>query len=187
MPNFVSWYYVAMMNVIEAAVNPLKADAMNRAEKVARETIARVAAKLVAAGNDLKIAAPYPNSSLGRNEYMAKYATYKLYRSLCTWRKSGIGMHEPEMADMDSEKEAKFIEEAREDAAFQYDAFVAKLNKKIGPAKVARLEGNHVWSSSRLHVTKDDGTKEIWKTQMIINVSKLGKLFNQFPTRKVKA
>jgi hypothetical protein len=143
---------VIMTNVIEAAVNPMKAEAMNRAEKEARAIIARVAADLEKAGNDLQICAPYP-----------------------------------EFADMSAEKGEKFVQEARENAAFQYEAYVAKLNKKIGPAKSASLTGNHVWGYSFLTVVTESGETQIWKTQMIVNVSKLGKLFNQFPTRKVKA
>jgi len=82
--------------------------------------------------------------------------------------------------------EARFIKSACENAAFQYDAFIAKLDKKIGEAVSAELSGNHVWSFSVLTVEKADGSIEHWKTQMIINFSKLGKMFNQFPTRKIK-
>jgi hypothetical protein len=177
-----------MENVIEKAVNPLKKDAMDRAEKFAKETIAQVEKELVAAGNDLKIAAPYPDSwNMGRNEYMMKLARYKLFQSLTLWRKSGIGSQDPCYADMDAARCADFVEGARKDAEEQYKAFVAKLNHKIGPAKAARLEGNHVWFHSHLFVTTAKGEKQIWKTQMIVNVSKLGKVFNQFPTRQVKA
>ena len=34
--------------------------------------------------------------------------------------------------------------------------------------------------------THADGTTHQWRTEMIINVSKLGALFNQWPTRKLK-
>jgi hypothetical protein len=34
-------------------------------------------------------------------------------------------------------------------------------------------------------VTKG-GTVERWKTQQIVNVSRLGKLFNQWPTRQLQ-
>lgn len=87
---------------------------------------------------------------------------------------------------MPEELVEKFIQAAKADAAAQYEAFVAKLQQKIGEVKNATLKGNHVWSYSILTVEKPDGTVEHWKTQMIINVSKLGKMFNQFPTRKVK-
>lgn len=122
------------MNPIEAAVMPLKQEAIERAAVAARDTIERV-----------------------RKDY----------------------------ADIDSEKCKKFVEEARKNAAEQYDLFVEKLNQKIGVAITARLEGNHVWSYSFLYVTTPTGD-QCWKTQQIINQSKYGKLFNQFPSRKVK-
>ena len=94
-------------------------------------------------------------------------------------------MNDPVPVKMDREEIARFIKNSKEEAAAQYDAFVAKLIRKIGVVETAELTGNHVWSYSYLNVTKADGTKESWKTQMIVNVSKLGKLFNQWPTRKV--
>ena len=43
-----------------------------------------------------------------------------------------------------------------------------------------------MWSYSFLYVTTPSNGDQCWKTQQIINQSKLGKLFNQFPTRKIK-
>jgi hypothetical protein len=34
-------------------------------------------------------------------------------------------------------------------------------------------------------VTTQEGEDQVWRTQMIVNVSVLGKLFNQWPTRQV--
>lgn len=51
-----------MPNPIEAAVAPLKADAIIRAEQEARKRIELVRTELEAAGNDLQICAPYPRS-----------------------------------------------------------------------------------------------------------------------------
>lgn len=177
-----------MTNVIETAVAPMKAEAMNRAEKHARELVAKAAAELAQAGFDLNIVAPYPKSwGADSREYNVKLAKYRFFGVITTWRAASYRMNEPHFADINAAKVEKLVADAREDAAFQYEAFVAKLNSKIGPATAARLEGNHVWGHSYLHVTTAAGEQQIWKTQMIINVSKLGKIFNQFPTRKVKA
>lgn len=170
---------------IETAVAPLRIDACERAERYARKLAGSIATKLAAANHDLRIAAPYPNSRLPRLQFAVLYADYRLIQSLTTWRKSGIGMHEPCYADMNPEAVEAFVREARFNAAAQYDLFITKLNKKIGPTTSARLEGNHVWSHSFLHVETPTGP-QCWKTQMIINISKLGKVFNQYPTRKVK-
>jgi len=94
--------------------------------------------------------------------------------------------NDPEIIRISDDLVARFIKIAKEDAAIQYDEFVAKLVIKIGKVTDATLFGNHVWSFSILTVTKEDGSIEKWKTQMIVNISKLGKLFNQWPTRKMK-
>jgi len=85
----------------------------------------------------------------------------------------------PHYVIITDKKIEKFINDSRKDASEQYDASVAKLVKKIGPVTDATLDGDHVWNYSILTVAKENGQIERWKTQMIINVSKLGKLFNQ--------
>jgi hypothetical protein len=174
-------------NLIEAAVLPLKVDAMQRAEEYAREIISKTTQELEAAGFDLEVAAPFPSSyGYNRFEYEKKHAEYFLFQKLTTWRKSSYSNHEPHLADMDLARCEKFVKEARENAAAQYDAYVAKLNKKIGEVTLAVLEGNHVWSYSILRVATTAGEKQSWKTTMIVNQSKYGKVFNQFPTRRIK-
>lgn len=176
------------MNPIEKVVLPLKEDAMKRAADYAKDVVASVRAELTNAGNDLHVCAPYPSSiGMSTGQYRAMVAKYGLYRKLTTRRESNRnGMHDPEFADMSSKGIAEFVKEARENAAFQYDAYVAKLNKKIGTVIHAELKGNHVWGFSFLTVELPTGEKQIWKTQQIINQSKYQKVFNQFPTRKVK-
>lgn len=174
------------MNPIEAAVLPLKRDAEDRAEQYAKQTIESVRKELEANANDIHIVAPYPDSKQAGLAWHAAHAKYQMVSGITVWRPDQtVRLHGPCYVDLDAKLCAKFVQEAREDAADQYDKFVQKLNKKIGPAKTARLEGNHVWNYSHLFVETASGA-EIWKTQMIINQSKLGKVFNQFPTRKVK-
>ena len=43
-----------------------------------------------------------------------------------------------------------------------------------------------MWGYSVLTVTKEDGSVERWKTQQIMNISVLGLLFAQWPSRKMK-
>lgn len=181
-----------MTNPIETAVAPLKNDAMDAAEKFGREVIAKVEAELKTADFDIHKAAPYPNSwNTGRREYMKQLSKHNLFSRLTAYdesRNSGPRTRNaPEFVTMSAEGIAKFIKMVREDAAAQYESFVAKLKMKIGATESAVLDGNHVWSYSILRVVKSDGVRESWKTKTIINVSKLGKVFNQYPTRKVKA
>ena len=172
-------------NAIELAVMPLKVVAIERAEKEAKELIIRCTKILKDNGFDLNKVAPYPSYKLNRNDYDIASSRYKLFR-MFTRTRPYRKMNEPEICVIDVNLIKKFIELSKEDASAQYDAFVAKLICKIGKVSEAKLTGNHVWSFSILTVTKADGTVENWKTQMIVNVSKLGKLFNQWPTRKVK-
>jgi hypothetical protein len=174
-----------LMNLIEQAVSPLKADAIERATQEANKIIVSVTQQLAAAGNDLNIAAPFPNSmKCSREEYLTKISKYQLFSALCKGREATSRHGQPHLVDVNQERVARFIKSAQEDAAAQYEAFVAKLVRKIGDVQTATLVGNHVWAYSHLTVTKN-GVQETWKTQQIVNVSKLGKLFNQWPTRKI--
>ncbi len=171
------------------AVEPLKTDAVERAEKEAKKVVENVKKTLAENENDLNKVAPYPSGfGISRLEYSTKLAKYNLYNSLTRWKEGHtVTPHSPNYVYVDSAKVQKFIKKSKEDAALQYDAFVLKLTEKIGPTRSAILTGNHVWSWSLLEVVTKSGEKQIWKTQQITNVSKLGRLFYQWPTRKVKS
>lgn len=177
-----------MTNHVENAVAPLKAEAIARAEVEANKLIERVLADLAEHGMDRQSAAPFPRSmNCTREQYVRQRGKYQLYRAFtkAADRASSRSPNDPDPCVRDEERVARFIEAAKEDAALQYDAFVAKLVAKVGECDSATLAGSHVWGSSVLTVTKGS-TVERWKTQQIVNVSKLGKLFNQWPTRKAR-
>lgn len=174
-------------NPIYIAVHPLLADAMQDAEVKARKRVAILVAELEAAGWDQHAVAPYPSSrthdAYQRTAAMAKYQDVgSITRFVNYTHRQG----EPCPCLLVPEMVEKFVERAKESAADQYYLFIRKLIAKIGPVTSAVLEGNHVWSYSVLLVTKADGSQESWKTQQIINCSKLGKWFPQWPSRKVK-
>lgn len=170
---------------VAVAIEPLREDAINRAEEEAKKIVKRVREELKENGNDLNKVAPYPESNVPRYLYWVQLSKYRLFSSLCEWRNGSYRPGEPCLADVDSNFVAKFVKASKESAAVQYDAFVVKLCQKVGSCESATITGNHVWSHSFLVVEKTTG-KEVWKTQQIVNVSKLGKLFNQWPSRKVK-
>jgi len=174
------------INPIEQAVAPLKNDAILKAELHAVALIEKCRKELENAGNDLQLVAPYPKAGkVSRSEYFMAMSKRQLFQSLVTYRQGSRRVNEPEYVDITEDRIQRFMGVTKADASAQYDTFVAKLIGKIGEASEATLVGNHVWSFSVLKVITASGTQN-WKTQMIINVSKLGKLFNQFPTRKVK-
>ncbi|NJO62660.1 MAG: hypothetical protein HC836_31850 [Richelia sp. RM2_1_2] len=165
---------------------PLKTEAIKRAEIEANKIINRVIKDFEEADWDLDVAAPRGDSIRdGRDQYLKKQSKHNLYKSVTTYVKPTRTRGEPNLRKQSVTHEDEFIKNAEQDAAMQYDIFVAKLTNKIGPVVSADLKGSHVWGFSILTVVKPDGTKERWKTQQIVNVSKLGKLFNQWPTRKV--
>lgn len=176
-----------MTHPVAAAILPLRDDAIARAETDAREYIARLIAKLEEAGWNLDTVAPRPKSSDNREVYVSAKRRRELFSSITTFvqDKPFRRVNDPEFRARSAEREAAFIAAAKEAAGLQYDAFVAKLVAKVGQCDAAAISGNHVWHHSILTVTKGDQV-ERWKTQQICNVSKLGLLFNQWPSRKVK-
>jgi hypothetical protein len=176
------------MNPIEACVLPLKTDAMASAVEAAVDQIARVLAALEAAGWDLNVAAPRGNSLRDRKEdYMRKNAKRNFFASVTKRVEThNYRIDAPSIVEKCVESECRYMAAVAENAAEQYDLFVAKLCKKVGPVVDASLTGSHVWGYSLLTVEKADGTAETWQTQQIINQSIYGLLFNQWPTRKLK-
>lgn len=175
----------AQRSPIRQAVEPLIADAQKWAEQITREHIAKAEQQLAAADWDLEKVAPYPSSRNSRADFMAGERRYRFFRAFTTSRKSSRSMHDPNFCDPNPTAIEKIVKEAREDAAAKYEAFIAKLEQKVGAHTSAKLEGNHVWGWSFLTVQTPTGV-QIWKTQQITNVSVLGLYFPQWPSRKVK-
>lgn len=175
----------ATVGPVEAAVAPLKADAVESAEKHAREIITQMNEKMAAHGWVLDEAAPRGTAADGyRRE--ANDNLHRLYDQLTAtdWPGASRTLADPDKRKRSVEREARFIKESREHAAAQYDAFVVKLVAKVGPCLSATLEGSHVWGWSILSVVKAGVAEpEQWKTRQIINMSRNGKLFPQWPTR----
>lgn len=195
----------AMSNVAEAvknpiidAVAPLKERAQALAAERARERVDLVRGQLEAAGWDIRKAAPRPSGFGERREsYARKLAQHKFVIAITShtkeprqYRNADGSDHHYEVDNhdirrMDDEKAQHFIKSMVEASGLSYDAYVAKLTAKIGPTTAAKLDRDATWSYSNLHVTTQAGEDQVWRTQMIVNVSVLGKLFNQWPTRQV--
>lgn len=182
--------FLDLNNPVTQAVMPLKEAAKDRAEQETRALVKRYADKLEEHGWDIRAAFPYPSSMKhGRNEYKAMRGRYETANRITKTREGTRyygSMRDPHYVEIDQERVEKFVANAREEAATQYDMFVAKLCRKVGPVTEAKLHGTHVWGFSDLTVRKPDDTVEVWRTQQIVNQSVLGTLFNQWPTRKLK-
>jgi hypothetical protein len=179
-----------MNNPIVAAVEPLRQEAIEDARAYAIRVIESITKQLEAAGGDVKVLAPHPHGNMSRPEYMKAKAKLTLVAHLTREVEkrtySFADRTKPVIVKMDAEGCARFIRDAEEGASAQYTAYVAKLVGKIGEVTAATLVGDRVWARSVMQVTLADGTTERWLTQRIVNVSPLGTVFNQWPTRKVK-
>jgi len=96
---------------------------------------------------------------------------------------------------------AKLATLAAREADIAFDGYIVKLAGKIEatlpeetkainspvPVRVRSvvLNGAAVWEGSVLDVTLSSGARQGWHTKCILNVSVLGKLFNQWPTRRL--
>lgn len=115
--------------------------------------------------------APHPERELLRSDPEA----YKKAKD----KRNSIEMLMSQDSNDYAEREAKASGDS-------YDKWVYKLVQKIAkPVTDAEVSGDP-WTGSTITVTTNDGEQQTWRTQMILNTSKLGKVFNQFPTRRAK-
>jgi len=98
----------------------------------------------------------------------------------------GYQINGPDIREISGKGVRNYIENTIKSAEMDYDAFIQKLIEKIGkPVVNAKMIGN-IWTNCMLTVVCEDGEQQKWHTQAIINFSKYGKAFNQFPTRRKK-
>lgn len=179
------------MNTISKAVEPMRAEAIAASREMAIDQLKRIQACLEEAGWDLDKAAPRPKGNVSRADYVRAKNRVNLFASLT---KPAPGQHlcrrvtDPDIRVWSTAAADLYVQYAARDASAQYDLYVGNLTKKVGDgvltADMSYVSG--IWYNSLLTVTKEDGTTERWKTSCIINISVLGKVFNQWPTRKVK-
>jgi hypothetical protein len=182
---------IAAREPVGRALHTQKAEAIKAAAMDAAAVIGNVQLELEKAGWDINAAAPYPAyRELYQPDYKTKKAKHYLFGSLTEngldgYQSSREG--QPYIVKMRDEAIDRFIRQAEQGAALQYDMFICKMVKKIGAGAVdAEITGDHIWGYSFLTVTLKDGTTERWKTQQIWNYSVHGLRFPQWPSRKVK-
>lgn len=168
---------------IAQAVAALKTPAVEHAAAATERRLVALATDLL--GQDLAVVAPFPRSTMSRIAYKEGQARYALARRIMRVERASTrhGSPEPAVA-INAAGIAALVQEASELTAAAFDAYVAKLEGKVGECDTATVEGM-LWSGSVLTVTKGEKV-ERWSTQQIVNVSVLGKVFNQWPTRLLK-
>lgn len=173
---------------IAAAVEPQRAEMVARTRAAAEKHYARLLLKLEAAGFNLDVAAPAPNGNMSRAQYKQAAALRIQLVSITerTPKQPSYSFKEPHMCKVLPARVAKRIQEAEDQAHVQFDAYIYKLSDKIGETRSASLNDSYIWNGSVLTVDSVERGPEKWGTQMILNVSVLGTLFNQWPTRLIK-
>lgn len=87
-----------------------------------------------------------------------------------------------------AQKEAEYIEMNKASAAFSFASYIEKMAMKLGDKSISSVSFNgRIWNRCTVTITCDDGSVTKLDTQIIVNTSKKGKLFNQWPTRTRKA
>lgn len=141
--------------------------------------------RLVGANWDLNVIAPFPKGTDANYKEMKMMRSW--YESLTTRvnPQPSYKPCDPNIRIASDSAKMRLIDNAVKDAELNYLDYITKLENKIGATvKTATLVGN-LWSGSILTVATTEGTQQ-WNTKIIINQSKYGKLFNQFPSRRLK-
>jgi hypothetical protein len=177
-----------MTNAIANAVAPLKQASVDAA--VARTIASQnaIIEKLSQHGWDIDAAFPRPSTKVSRSVYQAAYDLRCAVEAIVDFEKSVYRHNEVKIVKVNADKIAYELEQAALNAKYSFDCYVTKLNVKVGTGIIDATMGyvNGLWSNSNLIVQKNNGAKEVWNTKCITNRSKLGRWFNQFPTRQVK-
>lgn len=193
-------------NPIAEAVEPRRTAAVDRAAEAARAYVDRCIAELEAKGWDLNAVAPRARSTMSRRDYQiaqGKRAGFRAITKTTAPRPDDVAAYDyrkeaarengtiPDVVVLDPKGVQDFILARRLEADLQFSSYISKLTGKVNDGATsavtaAELDSGALWSFSHLTVTRADATVERWRTQMILNVSVLGKLFNQWPTRRVK-
>lgn len=180
-------------DIVYQTVLPLLKCAQDEAEAQTRSEAERVEEILAKHGFDLEKVAPKAKSVYfnGKKNWEATYEAHRkanikrvFYQSFCEVESS---TKDSTILKMSQEAIERKVEQSRCDAAFEFEAYVAKLNAKINDpvlqAELSQVAG--VWFDSDLTVVTQNKGTQVWNTKVIVNFSKHGKAFNQFPTRLV--
>jgi hypothetical protein len=185
---------IVNIDVLNTVTADHRAAYVKRAEEVFMSSLVNMRQLLAAQGMDLNKVAPAPSNRLSRKEYMMRQAAHTHYLASFTAAPDAtpygfsarLNGTEPWIVVEKPGAEAKVREEARKAANFNFDSYLCKLAGKIEKqVATATLNGN-LWDGSTLCVTCTDGENQTWFTQCIMNQSVYGKLFNQWPTRRVE-
>lgn len=154
-------------------------DFVAQAEKRGMDHYENIVKRLESFDMNLDEMAPRPNIKMSGGRYKAA----ENYRAFIN---SLFDVDVEPILKKSITKRNRYINLIKEQARADYMAWISKMIEKIGKPVVSATATGNPWRDSRLLVNTNDGEEQIWHTQMIINTSKFGKLFNQFPSTRKK-
>jgi hypothetical protein len=185
------------LEMVTAALAPTEAILAAEYDRQLNAQFSKFVAQLVADGMDAEKSYSYPSSSMGRERYMLQVAAHKYMQSHSKGVQCSRSFKDPDIRTVDENAtRAKFTPAANKMAKMALEGYCAKLAAKLDarakeinvPVESVKYQGGlNPWGYSHVYVNHPTvcGAAQIWRTQMIINVSCLGKVFNQWPTRRV--
>lgn len=170
----------ALIKILESHMNEYVQAAKTRATEFVNDRLATLKKN----DWDLNKVAPAPHSRMSTSEYKSAQAKRDIYRSITKSTSISSRPGQPDIREPNQVMIDRYIEMNVKGAEDAYKSFMEKMIQKIGkPVIDAKMAGN-IWTNATLTVTTDDGEKQVWNTQMILNFSKYQKMFNQFPSRR---
>ncbi len=184
--------YVLTANALQGLEEHIKARVVLQINNRLNEMLA----KLAACGMDSEAAFPYPKSTrISRNDYIRGVSDFhfcdKYFATTDgrTWRNDS----DPRPVALRTNSQELVEHEAAKYAKEATASFIHKIAGKMAAhaikADLGEVTGcqhtGDMWAGSTVSYQTAKGEVH-WHTQTIINLSILGKLFNQFPTRLCK-
>lgn len=173
------------IEILKAATADIRADYVARYTELEMATLVRDRAGLVAMGMDASVYAPYPTGRMAKDAYLQAESKYRRVRFSFRGVKGYRCMNEPEIVVEREDAEPRRRAAAKAEADAQVDSYLFKMAAKIGKDIASASTNGCIWDFATLKVVCVDGEEQTWKTNCILNQSVYGKLFNQWPTRRV--
>ncbi len=165
------------------AVLPLKIEAQDHAREEAVKQVEIRRTVLERGDWNIDALAPKPVEGDNKAQVERKNGRRFALMAICDVDKQRTVKDGPMFVTFSQPSATRFVENAVREAGVDFDAFVTKLDNKVGQHDSAEIDGQP-WIGSIITI-KNGGAVERWHTQQIINYSVYGKPFNQWPTRLI--
>lgn len=172
-------------DLLVIATADIRFDYVARFSELRLAQLVRDREELAKVGMDAQIYAPYPSGNMDRTSFKQAEARHYRIRSYFQSDNASRGFRHPDPVTERPDAEPRLRQLARQEADALVDSYLHKMVKKIGKEITSAETNGRIWDCATLTVTCLDGDIQVWDTKCILNVSCLGKVFNQWPTRRV--